>query len=98
MGKLSDDNTLLIPGHGTMVHKKDLVPYRNMLRDLTAKTRAMIAQGKTLDDILAANITKPYDANTRGDDAASIKRFVTELYHENTDLPSVMNGRRAMRQ
>ena len=97
MGKLSDDNTLLIPGHGTMVHKKDLVPYRNMLRDLMDKTKAMIAQGKTLDDILAANITKPYDANTQGDDAVSIKRFVTELYYENNGLPSVVNGRRAMR-
>lgn len=97
MGELSNDNTLLIPGHGTMIHKKDLVPYRNMLKDLMAKTRAMIAQGRTLDDILAANITKPYDATTKGDDAASIKRFVTELYYENKGLPPVVNGRRAMR-
>lgn len=97
MGKLSDDNTLLIPGHGTMVHKKDLVPYRNMLKDLMAKTKAMIAQGKTLDYILVANITKPYDATTQGDDATSIRRFVTELYYENKGLPPVVNGRRAMR-
>ena len=57
----------------------------------------MIKEGKTLDDILAANITKPYDATTKGDDAASIKRFVTELYYENKGLPPIVNGRRAMR-
>jgi glyoxylase-like metal-dependent hydrolase (beta-lactamase superfamily II) len=97
MGKLSDDNTVLIPGHGTMIHKKDLVPYRNMLKDLMAKTKAMIAQGKSLDDVLAANITKPYDATTKGDDAASTKRFVTELYYENKGLPPIVNGRRNMK-
>ena len=97
MGKLSDDNTILIPGHGTMIHKKDLLPYRNMLRDLMAKTKAMIGQGKSLDDILAANITKPYDATTQGDDASSIKRFVSELYYENKGLPPMVNGRRNMK-
>ena len=97
MGKLSDDNTVLIPGHGTMIHKQDLVPYRNMLRDLMAKTKTMIRQGKSLDDILAANITKPYDATTKGDDAGSIKRFVSELYYENKGLPPVVNGRRKMK-
>ena len=96
MSNLSDDSTLLIPGHGTLIHKKDLVPYRNMLKDLMAKTKTMIGQGKSLDDILAANITKPYDATTKGDDASSIKRFVTELYYENKGLPPVVEGRRKM--
>ena len=80
-----------------MIHKQDLVPYRNMLRDLMAKTKTMIRQGKSLDDILAANITKPYDATTKGDDAGSIKRFVSELYYENKGLPPVVNGRRKMK-
>jgi glyoxylase-like metal-dependent hydrolase (beta-lactamase superfamily II) len=97
MGKLSNDNTVLIPGHGTMIHKKDLVPYRDMLKDLMAKTKAMIAQGKSLDDVLASGITKPYDATTKGDDAASTRRFVTELYYENKGLPPVVNGRRNMK-
>ena len=96
MSKLSDDNTLLIPGHGTMIHKKDLVPYRNMLKDLMGKVGGMIKAGKSLDDVLAANITKPYDATTKGDDASSIKRFVTELYYENKGLPPVVQGRRKM--
>ena len=44
-----------------------------------------------------ANLTKPYDATTKGDDASSIKRFVSELYYENKGLPPVVNGRRNMK-
>src|SRR3954463_2791076 len=54
MGRLSDDNTLLIPGHGTLIHKKDLLPYRAMILDVLAKTKKMVDAGKSLDDVLAA--------------------------------------------
>jgi glyoxylase-like metal-dependent hydrolase (beta-lactamase superfamily II) len=96
MEKMADDNTLLIPGHGTLVHKKDLLPYRAMLTDLMAKTKKMVDAGKSLDDVLAANLTKPYDKPDSGEDAASTKRFVTELYYESKGLPPLVNGRRAM--
>ena len=68
MGSLSDDNTVLVPGHGTLIHKKDLLPYRAMLIDILAKVKTLVDQGKTLDEVLAANLTAPYDANTAGDD------------------------------
>ena len=96
MGKLSNDQTLLIPGHGTLVHKKDLLPYRAMLVDLMGKTKAMIGQGKSLEDVQASDMLKPYAGQNKGEDEASTKRFLAELYYEAKGLPPVVNGRRAM--
>ena len=96
MGKLSDDNTLLIPGHGTLVHKKDLLPYRAMVADLLSKTKKMVASGKTLQDVEASDMLKPYAGQNQGEDAGSTKRFLDELYYEAKGLPPVVDGRRAM--
>jgi len=96
MGSLSNDNTVLVPGHGTLIHKKDLLPYRAMLIDILAKVKALVDQGKTLDEVLAANLTAPYDANTAGDDPSSIRRYITETFFEVKGLPPIVNGRRAM--
>ena len=96
MSKLADDNTLLIPGHGTLVHKKDLQPYRAMLVDLMGKTKKMVAAGKTLEDVEASDMLKPYAGQNKGEDEASTKRFLAELYYEAKGLPPVVNGRRAM--
>jgi len=96
MTSLCDDNTVLVPGHGTLIHKKDLAPYRAMLIDILAKTKKLVDSGKSLDDVLAANLTAPYDAKTAGDDPSSIKRYITENYYEVKGLPPIVNGRRAM--
>jgi cyclase len=96
MMSLCNDGTVLVPGHGTLIHKKDLAPYRAMLIDILAKTKKMVDAGKSLDDVLAANLTAPYDAKTAGDDPSSIKRYITENYYEVKGLPPIVNGRRAM--
>ena len=96
MGSLSDDNTVLVPGHGTLIHKQDLQPYRAMLIDILAKVKNLVDQGKTLDEVLAANLTAPYDANTAGDDPSSIRRYITETWYEVKGLPPIVNGRRTM--
>ena len=95
--KLADDKTVLVPGHGTLVHRKDLLGYRAMLVDLIGKVGTMKKSGKSLKDVIAANITAPYDATTLGDTQQSKDRFVQELYAEATsDLPPIVNGRRKM--
>ena len=96
MNQVSNDQTLLVPGHGTMIHKKDLVPYRNMIKDLLAKTKKMVDAGKTLQEVQAADLLKPYAGQNKGEDEASSKRFVTALYYESKGLPPVVNGRRTM--
>jgi hypothetical protein len=42
----------------------------------------LVDQGKSLDDVLAANLTAPYDATTKGDTPESKTRFITEVYNE----------------
>jgi cyclase len=75
-------DTILVPGHGTLVKRDDLLPYRAMIVDIRAKVQRMIDQGRTLQQVLAANLTAPYDAATKGDSPQSISRFITEVYQE----------------
>lgn len=94
--KLAGPDTTLIPGHGTLVKKKDLLGYRAMLVDILAKVQKLRDQGKSLDEVLAANLTAPYDATTLGDTKQSKDRFITEAYDEVKDFPPVVNGERKM--
>ena len=94
--EIARPDTTLVPGHGTLVTKKDLLPYRAMLVDILAKVQKLRDQGKSLDDVLAANLTAPYDATTLGDTKQSKDRFITEVYAELKDFPPVTNGVRKM--
>jgi glyoxylase-like metal-dependent hydrolase (beta-lactamase superfamily II) len=94
--KLAGADTTLIPGHGTLVHKQELLPYRAMLVDILAKVKTLRDQGKSLKDVLAANLTAPYDKTTLGDTQQSKDRFITEAYDEVKDFPSIVDGKRKM--
>ena len=65
-----------------MVKKAELLPYRAMIVDIMAKTKALVDQGKSLEQVLAANLTAPYDATTKGDTPQSKARFITEVFNE----------------
>src|SRR5580765_2231669 len=94
--KLAGPDTTLVPGHGTLVSKKDLLGYRAMLVDILGKVQKLRDAGKSLDEVLAANLTAPYDATTLGDTKQSKDRFITEVYDELKDFPPVVNGERKM--
>jgi cyclase len=94
--KLGGPETTLVPGHGTLVRKKDLVGYRAMLVDILGKVQKLRDTGKSLDEVLAADLTAPYDATTLGDTKQSKDRFITEVYDEVKDFPAVVNGERKM--
>lgn len=94
--EVAGPDTTLIPGHGTLVKKKDLLGYRAMLVDILAKVQKMRDQGKSLQEVLAANLTAPYDATTLGDTQQSKDRFISEVYDELQDFPPVVNGVRRM--
>ena len=96
IGKLAGPNTMLIPGHGNLVKKQDLLPYRAMLVDIMAKVKTLRDHGKSLDDVLAENLTAPYDKTTLGDTPQSKARFITEVYDEASDFPPVIDGKRTM--
>jgi len=96
IGSLADANTTLIPGHGTLVKKPDLLPYRAMLVDIQAKVKALRDRGQSLNDVLAANLTAAYDKTTLGDTPQSRARFITEVFDEVRDFPPVVDGKRTM--
>src|SRR4029077_14642909 len=82
IAKTAGPDTTLITGHGTLVKKAHVGPYRAMLLDILAKKTELGDQGKSLDYVLAANLTAPYDATTKGDTPESKRRFITEVYNE----------------
>jgi glyoxylase-like metal-dependent hydrolase (beta-lactamase superfamily II) len=94
--KIAGPDTWLIPGHGTLVHASDLLPYRAMLVDILSKVQKMRDDGKTLKEVLAAHLTQPYDASTQGDTKESTDRFITEVYDEVKAFPPIVNGKRTM--
>ena len=94
--RLAGADTTLVPGHGTLIKKNDLLSYRAMLVDILAKVKTMRDQGKSLKEVLAANLTAPYDKTTQGDTQQSKDRFITEAYDEVKDFPPVVDGKRTM--
>jgi hypothetical protein len=67
-----------------------------MIVDILAKVQALRDEGKSLNDVLAANLTAPCDATTLGDTQESKDRFISEVYNELKDFPPVVNGMRKM--
>ena len=94
--RVAGPDTILVPGHGTFIKKGELAPYRAMLVDIMAKVTALRNQGKTLKEVLAANLTAPYDKTTLGDTQQSKDRFITEAYDEVRDFPPIVDGKRTM--
>jgi cyclase len=58
--ELSGPNTKVIPGHGSMARRADLLAYRDMLADVRATVAAGIAAGQTLEQIQATDPAAPY--------------------------------------
>jgi cyclase len=94
--KIAGPDTTLVPGHGTLIKKQDLRPYRAMLVEVLAKVKALRDQGKSLAEVLAAKLTAPYDKDTLGDTQQSKDRFITEVYDEVKDFPPIVDGKRTM--
>ncbi len=93
---IAGPDTWLVPGHGTLIRREDLLPYRAMLVDILAKVTALRDEGKSLEEVLAANLTAPYEETTQGDTQRSKDRFITAVYDEVGNFPPIVNGRRAM--
>ena len=50
-----NDKTKIIPGHGQMSSKQDLVDYNNMLRAIRDNIKKLMNEGKTMEQIIAAD-------------------------------------------
>ena len=79
---LAKPDTKLVPGHGTLITREAIVPYRDMIRAVETKVRALIDEGKSEKDVVAAKVTAPFDSKTAGGTDTSADRFVSEVYAE----------------
>ncbi len=55
------DHTQIVPGHGPVGNRADLLAFRNMLIDVRARVAALKRQGKSLADTIAARPTADHD-------------------------------------
>ena len=76
---MAGPDTKIIPGHGTVATREDVIAFRDMILDVQARVAAQVAQGRTIDQILAARPAAAYEA-TRGTDETSLERFVRGVY------------------
>jgi len=59
---MADDETKIIPGHGSLTDKAGMKSDIDMLIDSKAVLKALIDQGKSADDVLEANPLAKYDS------------------------------------
>lgn len=58
----STDHTIVIPGHGPVGNRAQLIEFRDMLVTVRNNVAALKQQGKSLDEIVAAKPTAAFDA------------------------------------
>jgi len=58
---LADENTQVIPGHGPMSDRAGLIEYRGFLVEARDNVQALIDDGKSLDEAIAARPTAKWD-------------------------------------
>jgi len=78
---LAGPNTKIIPGHGPMVDRAAVMAHRDMILAIRDKVAALVQQGKSVEDVLAAKPTSDYDATVPNSSTTS-ERFVRQLYAE----------------
>jgi cyclase len=77
------DRTFLVPGHGRVYDKIDLLEYRDMMTIIRDRIQDLIAQKKTLDEVKAANPTLGYRSRYGSDSGNwTTDKFVEAIYRD----------------
>ena len=74
---MAGPQTLIIPGHGGVSNREDVVEFRDMILAVAGRVEALVREGASLDDVLAAGTTAEYEERW-GDP----ERFLQGLYTE----------------
>jgi cyclase len=77
---MAGPHTKIIPGHGPMVDRAALIAHRDMILAIRDKVAALVEQGKTVDEVLAAKPTSDFDSIPNA--STTSERFVRQLYAE----------------
>jgi glyoxylase-like metal-dependent hydrolase (beta-lactamase superfamily II) len=79
--KLCNAQTKVVPGHGDVTDRVGLINHRDMIIAIRDKIAPLVAQGKTLQEVLAAKPTADFDAKVPNANTTT-ERFVTQVYQE----------------
>lgn len=78
---LTDGNTRLIPGHGKVFGRPELVAYRSMLETLRDRIAAAIEDGKSLEETIAMKPSREFD-----------ERYASAFIKPGTIVTSIYKG------
>ena len=82
--KLVNDKTRIVPGHGPVGDKAALLDYRTMLVTARDRMAALVKQGKSEDEVVAAKPFADLDVKWAPTELAS-KNFIRVVYHSLAD-------------
>ena len=74
---IAGPDTKIVPGHGVVSGRADVIEFRDMIIDVAARVSELVEGGATFDEVLAAGPTSDYEAKW-GDP----QRFLTAVYEE----------------
>ena len=74
-------NTKIVPGHGPTVDRAAVTAHRDMVVAVRDKVAALVKDGKTLEQVVAAKPTADFDAKVQQAGTTG-ERFVGQLYAE----------------
>ena len=74
---LMDEDTKVIPGHGTMSDRRELIAYRNTVGEAVTRIRALRDSGSSLDE---AQALRPLDSFDRGEGFINEDRFIEAVW------------------
>jgi len=71
-----DEKTIIIPGHGQIAGKQDLINYNNMIRTVRDRVKKLMDEGKSLGEIITADPMKDFPKQ-----GVSLKDFIAVVYN-----------------
>jgi cyclase len=92
---IAGPRTRIIPGHGLSVVGRDsVIEFLTMILDIRDRVRTMIAQGRSLDEVMAARTTEAYDAKWGREASWTADDFLPIVYYELGGTPRGADDRR----
>jgi glyoxylase-like metal-dependent hydrolase (beta-lactamase superfamily II) len=78
--KLANEETKIVPGHGPVLRKQDLVEYRAMLATARDRMAKLVAEGRSEADVLAARPFADFDEKIGVNEQGS-RNFIRVVYN-----------------
>jgi cyclase len=78
---MAGPNTKIIPGHGEIVNRDAVAAQRDIMLAVRDNIAKLVAEGKTVEEVIAAKPTAAYDAKVP-QAAQTSERFIRQVYAE----------------